>query len=177
MSASIFDINNWAINTAYSLWDIVREFSSTPQLQEVYYYCIVAHTSTSSFDTSKWGGRTAWNSAYLKPEFIWIPNYNSNMAFEPKVKLTKFGDGYEQRVPDGINNSLLKFNLSFNGRPLHEATAIIHFLKNRNGAESFVFTPHSPFGKTKLYKCPNYTVDFVFFNNYNITAIFEEVAN
>ena len=99
------------------------------------------------------------------------------MNFEPKVKTISFGDSYEQRTPDGINNSLLKFNLNFNGRPLHESTAIIHFLKNRAGAESFVFTPYAPFSKTKLYKCSNFNVDFVFFNNYNINVEFQEVVN
>lgn len=177
MSNRIFDVNNWAASTTYSLWDIVREFASTPQLREVYYYCKVPHTSTATFDVTKWAGRTTWNSTYSKPEFIWIPSYNSNMPFEPKVKLMKFGDGYEQRTPDGINNSLLKFNLVFNGRPLNEATAIIHFLKGRAGEEAFVFTPYAPFNKTKLFKCTNFSVDFVFFNNYSISADFQEVVN
>ena len=178
MSSKIYDVLEWRVSTVYNLWDIVKRTADTPKPTEVYYYCRIPHTSDAvSFDATKWGGRSTWNNAYYKPEFIWMPNYNSSMDFEPKVKSIKMGDGYEQRTPDGINNSLLKFNLNFNGRPLHEATAIIHFLKVRGGAESFVFTPYAPFGKTKLFKCPNYSVNFEFFNNYAISAVFEEVVN
>ncbi len=169
MSSSVFDILNWTASTIYGKDDIVRYLN-------FYYYAKIRHVSAGSFDSSKWVGITTFNSD-TKPHFTWIPSYEGTPVLEPKVKSIKFGDGYEQRLPDGINNNLLKLNLSFNGRDLSETTAIIHFLRERNGVESFVFTPLPPFGKAKLFKCPNVTSPFIFYNNYNISVNFEEVPN
>lgn len=169
MSNSIYNINNWATSTLYQLNDIV--FNSP-----YYYYCIISHTSTASFDSTKFGGTTTFNGA-TKPNFIWKPAYNAQTDLSPRVKNIVLGDGYEQRVQDGINNTLLKFNFQFNGRDLSETTAILHFLKQRAGAESFVFTPFAPFGRASLYKCQNYSSEFVFVNNFNVQASFNEVPN
>ncbi|SRR3990167_3462071 len=167
MSISIFDRNEFAAGT-YRLNDYVLN-------GQYYYYCIIPHVSTSTFDSSKWGGTITFNGT--KPNFIWKPGYNANTDLSPKVKNIVMGDGYSQRLPDGINNTLLKFNLTFGGRDLDETTAILHFLKQRQGSESFVFTPYAPFGRQSLFNCQNYSAEFVFVNNYNIQAQFNEVPN
>lgn len=38
--------------------------------------------------------------------FKWKVKPDMKKEFEPRVKSVKFGDGYEQRRPDGINNNL-----------------------------------------------------------------------
>jgi phage-related protein len=167
MSSSVYNISNWAASTNYLLHDIVR-YDST------YYYCITPHVSTVSFDSSKWGGTTTINTT-IKPKFLWVPSYDAGVGFAPAVKIIKFGDGYEQRIPDGINNDLLEMQITFAKRSKSEHTAIMHFLKERQGVESFAFTPHAPFAVEKLFVCDKATSTFVFFNNYTVQAVFREV--
>ena len=106
------------------------------------------------------------------------------MQHEPRTNTITFGNGYQQRFKDGIYNNLLKFSLKFEHRDTKEAKAINHFLKARDGVESFVFEnipePHNDLqngGYTKIFVCKSWTSEFVFYNNYTITAEFEEVNN
>lgn len=167
MSTSIFDTNEY-VNATYKLNDFVNWLGG-------YYYCIVPHTATF-FNSPMWGG-TIVIASLTKPHFIWKPSYNGQTDLTPKVKNIQLGDGYLQSLPDGINNTLLKFNINFNGRDLDETTAILHFLKQRGGSESFVFTPYVPFGQRGFYRCQSYSSEYIFLNNYNISAVFTQAAN
>ncbi|MGL4416301.1 MAG: phage tail protein, partial [Plesiomonas shigelloides] len=40
--------------------------------------------------------------------FGWAPRSAMEANHEPRVSAVKFGDGYEQRSPDGINHRLAK---------------------------------------------------------------------
>jgi phage-related protein len=60
---------------------------------------------------------------------------------EPKVMESKFGDGYSQRVADGINNNLQTWQISFTKRSGADVDAIYDFLEARGGVESFEWTP------------------------------------
>ena len=125
---------------------------------------------------SDWAGVTNHNGID-KPHFFWKPSYSTNVNKHPKVKSIKFGDGYEQRVQDGINNNLTFLDLTFDNRSEREAAAILHFLEIRKGQESFVFTPHSPYNKAGLYLCRGWDSSFVFYNNYSIKFQLEEVVD
>lgn len=60
--------------------------------------------------------------------------------FEPRVKSVKFGDGYEQRRPDGINNNLKKYNVTLiyiNS----ESLQIESFLEKHAGVTVFLWKP------------------------------------
>ena len=121
-----------------------------------------------------WGGRTNHNGSN-KPHFFWKPSYSANINKRPRVKSIRFGDGYEQRVADGINNNLNVIDITFENRDEREAAAILHFLEERKGTESFVFEPAKPYDKASLYVCRNWDSNFVFYDNYNIKVQFEEV--
>ena len=58
----------------------------------------------------------------------------------PKVLLASFGDGYEQRLLDGINASTDTFNLTFNNRPKAEIDDIVAFFVSKQAVTSFDFT-------------------------------------
>ena len=109
-----------------------------------------------------------------KPYFIWIPSYNISADFQPKIKSIKFGDGFEQISPDGINNNLFVENIEFNNRDLNETTAILHFLYYRQGAESFVWITPAPLVNQFRFKCKQWNYKQNFYNNYNIIAKFEQ---
>lgn len=161
---------SWATSTYYKK-------NSRVLYNSKYYYSLEDHTSSGSFDTSKWGGITTFSkTGEEKSEFIWIPSYNNRTNHSPKSKNVRFGDGYEQRSQDGINNELLNFDLSFNDRDLLETEAILNFLFRMKGYLSFVYTAKPPYDTEKLYVCRNYESSQNFFNNYSISASFEEVV-
>ena len=178
--ASIYDaINSWS-SGGYLKNDIV---STTNDEGEVYYwYALDDFTSSVSPNVSSndWGGRGLLNTAGVSsnlPEFVWKPSYNASTNIEPRTLSVRFGDGYEQRMADGINNKLLVLNLTFDKRNEKESLAINHFLNIRGGAESFIFAPPSPFSSRKKFVCKKFSTNYVFYDNYTISATFEETPN
>ena len=74
-------------------------------------------------------------------QFPWIPSYGSAVTNKPNVTQTKFGDGYELRVPIGINTNPRKWQVTFANRPNETADEIGAFLDARGGVEAFDWTP------------------------------------
>lgn len=62
--------------------------------------------------------------------------FDRNIQRQTKVRVrtATFGDGYEQRVRNGINPKEEIFNISFNGRSSDEIEIIAAFLDNKTGA-------------------------------------------
>ncbi|MDX2074707.1 MAG: phage tail protein [Alphaproteobacteria bacterium] len=106
--------------------------------------------------------------------FTWTPSHPATADEMPKVKVAKFGDGYEQRQADGINNNLLKWSLNFTNRTLTEAAQIITFLRARAGVEAFDWT--DPDGNAGKYVCRSWSRSLPYGNVRSITATFEQVA-
>lgn len=175
-NSNIYDISIWIASTSYSLNDIVYWIKDD---KKSYYYCQVAHTASDfdvDYNANFWGGTQIFGNPKYKPIFIWLPSYNSDIDQTPKNKYISFGDGYQQRTKDGINNNLINTNLNFENRDLSEVTAINHFLYQRQGVESFYWVPAPPFNKKKLFICKNWNSVPNFYNNYSIKAKFEEVV-
>jgi len=168
---SIYDnIDDWSSGDTYYKNYIV--FSDN-----LYHYLISDSSSGTAVpisDAVNWGGTTNFNGTRM-PSFIWDPSYNQSTKIQPKVLSVKFGDGYEQRIKDGINNDLLSLSLTFQKRSSVETTAINHFLSERKGAESFVFTPPAPFATANKFICKSFSTNYVFYDNYTVTATFNQV--
>ncbi len=168
MSQNIYNINSWAQSTNYNKNDIVIQ-------NNLYYYAAFNHTSTTDFNTDLNGGSwlgNIYDRGQNKPFFQWKPSYRGSNENQPKVKPIQFGDGYTQRIPDGINNLLLNYNFVFDVRDLSEATAILHFLASRNASESFCFVPPAPRGNLLRFICPKWSDIQEFLNNYQIQCNF-----
>lgn len=105
--------------------------------------------------------------------FTWIPSLNSQLDEEPRVLSAAFGDGYEQRAGDGINNNLPKWSLRFDTRTVSEAGAIRDFLRACNGVDSFDWTP--PMGTAGKFLCRKWSMNASGPLSYDISAVFEEV--
>ncbi|AUH50985.1 hypothetical protein CXB49_09265 [Chromobacterium sp. ATCC 53434] len=71
--------------------------------------------------------------------FTWTPSVNMETETAPAVTVSKFGDGYSQRAPAGINSLVDTFNLAFNNRTPAEITAIDAFLTKQRGVSWFWF--------------------------------------
>ena len=69
-----------------------------------------------------------------------VPDRTMSNAIQPRVLKVQFGDGYEQRIQDGINNLKQQFSVTFNNRPKAEIDDIVAFLNNKAGTTAFNFT-------------------------------------
>ncbi|WP_321940050.1 phage tail protein [Paraburkholderia sp. J8-2] len=73
--------------------------------------------------------------------FDWVPTVaNFSGTTSTVVRSAKFGDGYEQRAADGLNNVSTQYALQFIGGEA-KIKAILAFLKAAGGATSFLWTP------------------------------------
>ena len=59
----------------------------------------------------------------------------------PRVLRATYGDGYEQRAADGINNLPEKWNLTWKNRTSAEANKIVKFLEDQGGVTAFDWYP------------------------------------
>ena len=88
-----------------------------------------------------------------------------------KVVSAKFGDGYQQRVGDGINSSPRSYSNTFQKKRT-DMDSIEAFLKTANGVDSFDWTP--PFAAAGKWICPTWSR--VLKDGFDtLTATFEEV--
>ncbi|OQS41816.1 phage tail protein [Chromobacterium haemolyticum] len=70
--------------------------------------------------------------------FEWVPNFGGEAARRPRVRKAGFGDGYAQRVRDGINNAPVSRRLVFQYDSA-EIERIEAFLLRHGGARWFWF--------------------------------------
>ncbi len=167
---SIYNKSIWLNSTTYNKWDVIK-------YNNLFYYSLqdVNLNQTPATVSNYWAGITT-HLGRIKPSFVWRPSYNGNNNLEPKVKNITFGDGYSQKISDGINNILLNLELTFDLRSDAESEAINHFLFERKGSESFVFTPNIPYNIPKLFVCDNWSENLAFYDNHSIRCNFKETT-
>ena len=73
--------------------------------------------------------------------FTWVPSYSSAVDHEPSVFKNMFGDGYAQRIGDGLNADGQVWRLVFLNVANSVANAIENFIVARAGVEVFDWTP------------------------------------
>ena len=108
-----------------------------------------------------------------------IPDKTLTRNNKPRVIKIQFGDGYEQRVQEGINNITQSFSVTFNNRPKAEIDDIMAFLDNKAGTTAFDFTypDTNASGNERTVKvvCEAYTQTYSFDDFYSCTATFRRV--
>lgn len=177
--ASIYDIVPiWNAGNTYNKYNIVLGSDNK------YYYSIIdSNTNKNPTDTNnlqiEWDGYILINGN-LTPNFFWKPSYNLEAISKPRVKINQFGNGYQQRVFDGINVNLIEFNIIFENRSELETVSILHFLQQMNTKQSFIYNLPTIYSKsvsnlTSMFICPEWSASFVSYNNYSVKANFIEV--
>ena len=68
-----------------------------------------------------------------------IPDKGYTRQTQPRVLTAQFGDGYSQRLIDGINPLKETINVTFNTRDKAEIDHIISFFESKGGVSSFTF--------------------------------------
>ena len=74
----------------------------------------------------------------------------------------------------------IEFDLTFENRSEIETVSILHFLRQRNGQESFIYNVPTIFSKstsnlTTRFVCSEWSPSYISYNNYTIDAKFTEV--
>ena len=77
---------------------------------------------------------------HLDGTFIATPDKSMTKTSAPKVLSVSFGDGYEQRIADGINSLRETYSLSFKTRPKADIEDIVVFLDTKKNVSKFLFT-------------------------------------
>lgn len=88
--------------------------------------------------------------------FTFKPNWGMSLTKSPKVKTLSFGDGYEQRLQQGLNHNLRQYSLTFSGTPQH-INKIENFLDKHAGYKAFFWTPTG--SSTGKFKCEKWSME------------------
>ncbi len=108
-------------------------------------------------------------------DFNYQPESNqASIRRKPDVLSSRFGEGYEQRVANGINNSLRKWNLTFL-RASVDIIAIENFLNLKNSVHSFTWTPKD-FNEVTVV-CREWEYNYMNGDARSLSCLFEEIIN
>jgi len=175
---SIYDIKTWSSAS----FNIKRhEIVEHPANSHIYYYALKDHQKSLSdftingYNSEKWTKAEVGINGVTTKHFIWSPSYSTTMTQQPRLKIVRFGVGVEHRAQDGINTNLLNYDLQFLTRDVYETTAILHFLHQRAGVESFAFNPPKPFMSNKMFVCEQWETQTKPREHFDIRAIFRQV--
>tara|TARA_B100000965_G_scaffold228883_1_gene191640 strand:- start:2539 stop:2901 length:363 start_codon:yes stop_codon:yes gene_type:complete len=102
------------------------------------------------------------------------PSFAANVSETPDIRVTEFGDGYQQRNTMGMNTRRKNWSLQFNARTNADRDKIVGFLQARNGKESFDWIDPTT-TNYKKYICESWNVEMVAFNVNNISMEFKQV--
>lgn len=102
-----------------------------------------------------------------------LPDIGASKQVVPRTRKLRFGDGYEQRVPDGLNSVTEKWTLNWTVRPRSEIDQIDTFLTDQGGVSWFYWT--TPQGRLKKFKCESWSPVFAQDRDCSLSAVFEEV--
>lgn len=104
--------------------------------------------------------------------FTWVPTV-AGLSGDTTLKTRKaqFGDGYAQRVADGLNNRSSTYQLQFVGAA-EKLGAILAFLDAHAGATAFYWTPL--LRSQALFTCEKYTEPTKDGDVYTMTAQFDQ---
>ena len=105
-----------------------------------------------------------------------IPDRSMVRHNTSKVLLASFGDGYEQRIPLGINSIIEEYSVTFKTRTKAQIDAIVTYFDTLKGVTNFTFTiPYNGGEKTMKVVCPDYNTGFEYDNFYSLEATFRRV--
>jgi phage-related protein len=109
------------------------------------------------------------------------PDKTLTNNIQPKVLIAKFGDGYEQRVPDGINNIKETYSIQFRNREKIFINEVANFLKGTNSVSKFDFILPNPLTSSPLNTvtvsvvCDSFNINYEHDEFYSLSAEFRRV--
>ena len=102
------------------------------------------------------------------------PVYNTRINARPKVNTLSFGDGFEQRLTEGLNHNPLSVNLTFELSQTDANTAITFLNARVEDGASFDYTLPSETSSRK-FVCTSFPRSIPFLNRVTLSCVFREV--
>ena len=102
------------------------------------------------------------------------PVYGTKINSSPKVNVLSFGDGFEQRLTEGLNQNPLSLNLTFELSQTQANTAIAFLNARVEDGASFDFTVPSEQSSRK-FVCTSFPRSIPYLNRVTLTCTFREV--
>ena len=112
---------------------------------------------------------------------IATPDKSMTKTAAPRVLQITFGDGYEQRIADGINTINETYSLSFNTRTKEAIDDIVVFLDARKNVSKFIFTMPDSNNTTRTGEkdvkvvATNYSVTYDYEDFYSLSLSLKRV--
>ena len=102
------------------------------------------------------------------------PKYNYTITRKPAVNVVNFGDGFEQRLTEGLNQNPITLNLKFDLSQTDSTTAITFLNARITDGASFTFLVPNE-NVTKNFVCLTYNTAVPYKNRVTLTCSFREV--
>jgi len=94
------------------------------------------------------------------PETLTLPKAPSQQSWQeqrqPRTAVARFGDGYEQRVMDGMNADLLTVSFSLDNITTSDRATLDAFLQARGGWDAFYWTMPNE-ASSRLWVCSQWS--------------------
>lgn len=74
-------------------------------------------------------------------DWVWVESAGATLEEEPAIRSVQFGDGYEQRSPDGINFMRQVWTIPFDEVDDAVADDMVQFLRDQKGYLAFNYVP------------------------------------
>ena len=107
------------------------------------------------------------------------PDKGFTRSNTPKTHTLSFGDGYEQRIADGINNLAQDISVSFSTRPKAEIDDLVAFFESLGAVTKFRFDleDSNAASSTETIKCvcDSWGQTWDYDNFYSLQATFRRV--
>ena len=109
------------------------------------------------------------------------PDKQLTKTSNPRVLSAKFGDGYEQRIADGINVLEETYSLSFRNRTKEEIDDIVAFLDTKQNVTNFTLTLPDSNNTTRSGErdvkvvATTYSVNYTYDNFYSLNVSLRRV--
>lgn len=108
----------------------------------------------------------------LLPDVGVNPDWGLSEKTEFKVSTVSFGDGYEQRRPEGLNSRRRKWTLKWTNLSLDQKDVLVNFLQERKGAYSFIW--QKPGDEAVRVLCESVGFTWTDYSVYSVQASIKE---
>ncbi|MDP0880548.1 phage tail protein [Klebsiella variicola] len=106
--------------------------------------------------------------------FRWKVKPGMDVASVPSLRKVRFGDGYSQRAPAGLNANLKTYSVTLSV-PREEATVLESFVVEHGGGQYFLWSPPDEWRPIKV-TCAKWS-SRVSMLRVEFSAEFEQVVN
>jgi len=112
---------------------------------------------------------------------IATPDKSMTKTVAPRVLQISFGDGYEQRIADGINSINETYSLSFKTRTKEDIDDIVVFLDAQKNVAKFLYTMPDSNNTTRTGEkdvkvvATNYSITYDYEDFYSLTLSLKRV--